>query len=197
MICGNESVSSHVIDLNKLFLTPFHPNLLHFISIYQCHVIPRDSFSRWYYHSLLSVIFICFKSRFRTECNYNPRCYLLARNASLNVKTLPHDLVTIKILVHPYVKFHFMTSRCWRATSKHEHLWIHTYATFCQVLSGDLSPLLFNGTWVSGRHICYRDASGGISLMDSSDPNITSHSLMPNSTFVSIYARLLFSISRA
>ncbi|XP_043277514.1 inactive dipeptidyl peptidase 10 isoform X2 [Venturia canescens] len=52
-----------------------------------------------------------------------------------------------------------------------------------EVLSGELSPPLFNGTWVSERHICYRDAWGGISLLDASDPNVTSHSLMPNETF--------------
>ncbi|XP_024943721.1 prolyl endopeptidase FAP [Cephus cinctus] len=51
------------------------------------------------------------------------------------------------------------------------------------VLSGELTPLLFNGTWVNNRHICYRDAWGGISLLDASDLNITSHSLMPNETF--------------
>ncbi|XP_046609663.1 dipeptidyl peptidase 4 isoform X3 [Neodiprion virginianus] len=58
-----------------------------------------------------------------------------------------------------------------------------SHLRLAEVLSGDLSPLLFNGSWVSGRHICFRDPSGGISLLDASDPNITSHSLMPNSTF--------------
>ncbi|XP_063983227.1 uncharacterized protein LOC135165658 [Diachasmimorpha longicaudata] len=51
------------------------------------------------------------------------------------------------------------------------------------VLSGELSPPAFNGTWVSGRHICYRDPWGGISLLDASDPNVTSQSLMSNETF--------------
>ncbi|OXU31764.1 hypothetical protein TSAR_006762 [Trichomalopsis sarcophagae] len=50
------------------------------------------------------------------------------------------------------------------------------------VLYGELSPLLFNGTWVSNRHICYRDTWGGISLFDAA--NISSQSLMPNETFV-------------
>ncbi|KAF7993846.1 hypothetical protein HCN44_011115 [Aphidius gifuensis] len=52
-----------------------------------------------------------------------------------------------------------------------------------EVLSGELSPPAFNGTWVSGRHICYHDPWGGISLLDASDPNVTSQSLMPNETF--------------
>ncbi|XP_043666745.1 inactive dipeptidyl peptidase 10 isoform X1 [Vespula pensylvanica] len=52
-----------------------------------------------------------------------------------------------------------------------------------EVLSGELSPLLFNGSWVSYRHICYRDVSGGISLLDASDANLTSRSLMPKETF--------------
>ncbi|KAG7188926.1 hypothetical protein KM043_008527 [Ampulex compressa] len=52
-----------------------------------------------------------------------------------------------------------------------------------EVLSGELSPLLFNGSWVSSRHICYLDTWGGISLLDASDSNITSRSLMPNETF--------------
>ncbi|XP_057333646.1 dipeptidyl aminopeptidase-like protein 6 [Microplitis mediator] len=51
------------------------------------------------------------------------------------------------------------------------------------ILSGELSPLPFNGTWVSNRHICYRDPWGGISLLDASDPNATARSLMPNETF--------------
>ncbi|GAB1868634.1 Dipeptidyl peptidase 4 [Camponotus japonicus] len=52
-----------------------------------------------------------------------------------------------------------------------------------EVLSGELSPLLFNGSWTSNCHICYRDIWGGISLLNASDPNIVSHSLMPNETF--------------
>ncbi|KAG8038791.1 hypothetical protein G9C98_000346 [Cotesia typhae] len=52
-----------------------------------------------------------------------------------------------------------------------------------EILSGELSPLPFNGTWVSNRHICYRDAWGGISLLDASNPNATARSLMPNETF--------------
>ncbi|XP_050457297.1 inactive dipeptidyl peptidase 10 isoform X1 [Cataglyphis hispanica] len=51
-----------------------------------------------------------------------------------------------------------------------------------EVLSGELSPLLFNGSWASNRHICYRDIWGGISLLNVSDPNIVSRSLMPNET---------------
>ncbi|KAL0116963.1 hypothetical protein PUN28_010084 [Cardiocondyla obscurior] len=50
-----------------------------------------------------------------------------------------------------------------------------------EVLSGELSPLLFNGSWASNRHICYRDIWGGISLLNVS--SIESHSLMPNETF--------------
>ncbi|XP_031783016.1 inactive dipeptidyl peptidase 10 isoform X3 [Nasonia vitripennis] len=50
-----------------------------------------------------------------------------------------------------------------------------------EVLYGELSPLLFNGTWVSNRHICYRDTWGGISLLDAA--NTSSQSLMPNETF--------------
>ncbi|XP_017888921.1 inactive dipeptidyl peptidase 10 isoform X3 [Ceratina calcarata] len=52
-----------------------------------------------------------------------------------------------------------------------------------QVLSGELKPLFFNGSWVSGQHICYRDVWGGISLLHISSTNVTSHSLMPNETF--------------
>ncbi|XP_076391296.1 dipeptidyl peptidase 10 isoform X3 [Megachile rotundata] len=52
-----------------------------------------------------------------------------------------------------------------------------------EVLSGELTPLLFNGSWVSGQHICYRDVWGGISLLHISQKNITSRSLMPNETF--------------
>ncbi|XP_012285991.1 prolyl endopeptidase FAP isoform X2 [Orussus abietinus] len=52
-----------------------------------------------------------------------------------------------------------------------------------EVLSGELTPLLFNGSWVSNRQICYRDGWGGISLLDASDPNVTSQLLMPNETF--------------
>ncbi|KAK0157917.1 hypothetical protein PV328_011602 [Microctonus aethiopoides] len=51
------------------------------------------------------------------------------------------------------------------------------------VLSGELSAAQFNGTWVSNRHICYRDSWGGISLLDAADPNVTSQSLMSNETF--------------
>ncbi|XP_070168880.1 inactive dipeptidyl peptidase 10-like isoform X2 [Polyergus mexicanus] len=51
-----------------------------------------------------------------------------------------------------------------------------------EVLSGELSPLLFNGSWASNRYICYRDIWGGISLLNVSDPNIISRSLMPNET---------------
>ncbi|XP_025073076.1 inactive dipeptidyl peptidase 10 isoform X3 [Pogonomyrmex barbatus] len=50
-----------------------------------------------------------------------------------------------------------------------------------EVLSGELSPLLFNGSWASNHHICYRDLWGGISLLDVS--KIESRSLMPNETF--------------
>ncbi|XP_066603437.1 inactive dipeptidyl peptidase 10 isoform X2 [Prorops nasuta] len=52
-----------------------------------------------------------------------------------------------------------------------------------EVLSGELYPLLFNGSWVSARHICYRDVLGGISLLDAGDPNVTSRALMPNEIF--------------
>ncbi|XP_015186245.1 PREDICTED: inactive dipeptidyl peptidase 10 isoform X2 [Polistes dominula] len=52
-----------------------------------------------------------------------------------------------------------------------------------ELLSGELSPLLFNGSWVSNRHICYRDFSGGISLMDASDANLASRRLMSKETF--------------
>jgi len=61
------------------------------------------------------------------------------------------------------------------------------YFTVFQVLSGELSPLLFNGSWASNRHICYRDIWGGISLLNVS--NIVSRSLMPNETFVSFYLK--------
>jgi len=54
-----------------------------------------------------------------------------------------------------------------------------------QMLSGELSPLLFNGSWTNNRQICYRDIWGGISLLDVS--NIISRSLMPNETFVSFF----------
>lgn len=56
-----------------------------------------------------------------------------------------------------------------------------------QVLSGELTPLVFNGSWTPDQHICYRDAWGGISLLHISSDNITSHSLMSNETFVSLY----------
>ncbi|CAK9813213.1 Inactive dipeptidyl peptidase 10 [Anthophora plagiata] len=52
-----------------------------------------------------------------------------------------------------------------------------------EVLSGELTPLLFNGSWVSEQHICYRDMWGGISLLHVTPKNITSRSLMPNETF--------------
>ncbi|KAH0950071.1 hypothetical protein HN011_006753 [Eciton burchellii] len=55
-----------------------------------------------------------------------------------------------------------------------------------EVLSGELSPLLFNGSWASNRHICYRDPWGGISLLNASSVNtshIVSRSLMSNETF--------------
>ncbi|KOX79483.1 Inactive dipeptidyl peptidase 10 [Melipona quadrifasciata] len=52
-----------------------------------------------------------------------------------------------------------------------------------EVLSGELTPLFFNGSWVSGQHICYRDVWGGISLLYVSSKNITSRSLMSNETF--------------
>ncbi|EZA53922.1 inactive dipeptidyl peptidase 10 isoform X2 [Ooceraea biroi] len=56
-----------------------------------------------------------------------------------------------------------------------------------EVLSGELSPLLFNGSWASSRHIYYRDPWGGISLLNASDivnsSHIVSESLMPNETF--------------
>ncbi|XP_033178943.1 inactive dipeptidyl peptidase 10 isoform X7 [Bombus impatiens] len=52
-----------------------------------------------------------------------------------------------------------------------------------EVLSGELTPLFFNGSWVSGQHICYRDVWGGISLLHVSPKNITSRSLMSNETF--------------
>lgn len=57
-----------------------------------------------------------------------------------------------------------------------------------QVLSSELSPLLFNGSWAPNYYICYRDPWGGISLLDASDTNV-SRSLMPNETFVSIRDR--------
>lgn len=52
-----------------------------------------------------------------------------------------------------------------------------------EVLSGELTPLVFNGSWTPDQHICYRDAWGGISLLHISSDNITSHSLMSNETF--------------
>ncbi|EFN79886.1 putative dipeptidyl aminopeptidase C2E11.08 isoform X2 [Harpegnathos saltator] len=52
-----------------------------------------------------------------------------------------------------------------------------------EVLSGELSPLLFNGSWARNYHICYRDPWGGISLLDAIDANVVSRSLMPNETF--------------
>lgn len=52
-----------------------------------------------------------------------------------------------------------------------------------EVLSGELTPLFFNGSWVSRQHICYRDVWGGISLLHVSSKNITSYSLMSNETF--------------
>ncbi|XP_076628589.1 dipeptidyl peptidase 10 isoform X1 [Colletes latitarsis] len=52
-----------------------------------------------------------------------------------------------------------------------------------EVLSGELTPLLFNGSWASEQHICYRDVWGGISLLHISQRNVTSRSLMPNETF--------------
>ncbi|XP_053979176.1 inactive dipeptidyl peptidase 10 isoform X1 [Hylaeus volcanicus] len=52
-----------------------------------------------------------------------------------------------------------------------------------EILSGELVPLLFNGSWASEQHICYRDAWGGISLLHVSQRNVTSRSLMPNETF--------------
>ncbi|CAD1480538.1 unnamed protein product, partial [Heterotrigona itama] len=55
--------------------------------------------------------------------------------------------------------------------------------TLSEVLSGELTPLFFNGSWVSGQHICYRDVWGGISLLYVSSKNITSRSLMSNETF--------------
>ncbi|XP_076651634.1 dipeptidyl peptidase 10 isoform X1 [Halictus rubicundus] len=52
-----------------------------------------------------------------------------------------------------------------------------------EVLSGELTPLLFNGSWTSEQHICYRDVWGGISLLHINQDNVTSRSLMPNETF--------------
>ncbi|XP_011502782.1 PREDICTED: dipeptidyl aminopeptidase-like protein 6 [Ceratosolen solmsi marchali] len=63
-----------------------------------------------------------------------------------------------------------------------------------EVLYRELLPLLFNGSWVSNRYICYRDIWGGISLLDASDPNVTSWSLMPNETFRRL-APIKFSLS--
>ncbi|XP_034933763.1 inactive dipeptidyl peptidase 10 [Chelonus insularis] len=52
-----------------------------------------------------------------------------------------------------------------------------------EILTGELTPSPFNGTWVSNRHICFLDSWGGISLLDALDPNATAQSLMPNETF--------------
>ncbi|XP_058799577.1 inactive dipeptidyl peptidase 10 isoform X3 [Phymastichus coffea] len=63
-----------------------------------------------------------------------------------------------------------------------------------EVLYGKLTPLLFNGTWVSDRHICYKDTSGGISILDVSDPSLVPESLLPNETFKKL-APMKFSLS--
>ncbi|XP_053618067.1 inactive dipeptidyl peptidase 10 isoform X2 [Plodia interpunctella] len=49
------------------------------------------------------------------------------------------------------------------------------------LLSEELVPVRWNGTWLSGDEYVYRDASGGISLMFAA--NQTSKTLMPNTTF--------------
>ncbi|KAM3956726.1 LOW QUALITY PROTEIN: dipeptidyl peptidase 10 [Aphomia sociella] len=49
------------------------------------------------------------------------------------------------------------------------------------ILSDDLVPVRWNGTWISGDEFIYRDTSGGISLMFA--VNQTSKTLMPNTTF--------------
>ncbi|XP_060807147.1 inactive dipeptidyl peptidase 10 [Amyelois transitella] len=49
------------------------------------------------------------------------------------------------------------------------------------LLSDELVPVRWNGTWISGDEYVYRDASGGISLMFAA--NQTSKTLMPNTTF--------------
>ncbi|CAB0033619.1 unnamed protein product [Trichogramma brassicae] len=51
------------------------------------------------------------------------------------------------------------------------------------VLYGDLTPLLFNGTWVNHRQICYRDTWGGVSLLDVSSSNFSSISLVHDNVF--------------
>ncbi|XP_061380627.1 dipeptidyl aminopeptidase-like protein 6 isoform X2 [Danaus plexippus] len=49
------------------------------------------------------------------------------------------------------------------------------------LLTEDLVPIKWNGTWISGDEFVYRDAWGGISLLFAA--NQTSKTLMPNSTF--------------
>ncbi|XP_013144764.1 PREDICTED: prolyl endopeptidase FAP, partial [Papilio polytes] len=49
------------------------------------------------------------------------------------------------------------------------------------LLTDDLVPVRWNGTWISGDEYVYKDAWGGISLMFAA--NQTSKTLMPNTTF--------------
>ncbi|KPJ18468.1 Inactive dipeptidyl peptidase 10 [Papilio machaon] len=49
------------------------------------------------------------------------------------------------------------------------------------LLTDELVPVRWNGTWISGDEYVYRDAWGGISLMFAA--NQTSKTLMPNTTF--------------
>ncbi|XP_014205084.1 dipeptidyl aminopeptidase-like protein 6 [Copidosoma floridanum] len=58
------------------------------------------------------------------------------------------------------------------------------------VLYGELAPLLFNGSWVSNKHICYRDSEGGISLLDISDSNSTAQTIMPKEIFSLNYSKI-------
>ncbi|XP_014233663.1 dipeptidyl aminopeptidase-like protein 6 [Trichogramma pretiosum] len=51
------------------------------------------------------------------------------------------------------------------------------------VLYGELTPLLFNGTWVNHRQICYRDTWGGVSLLDVSSSNFSSINLVHDNVF--------------
>lgn len=49
------------------------------------------------------------------------------------------------------------------------------------ILSDDLVPIRWNGTWISGNEFVYRDPWGGISLLFAG--NQTTKTLMPNTTF--------------
>ncbi|XP_044263326.1 inactive dipeptidyl peptidase 10 isoform X1 [Tribolium madens] len=50
------------------------------------------------------------------------------------------------------------------------------------ILSHDFQPLRFNGTWISGEELVYKDQWGGISIMKAS--NLSVRTLMSNQTFL-------------